>query len=201
MALTQTWLNNDFDDRELHLEDYNIFRRDRCHQRGGGVLLAIKSDLHCVRRYDLDVITEMLACELKINNSRCLLFAVFYRPPDIGESFLEEFRFLNNVSTTGIADKVITGDFNFPSVVWSTGSPTTADSLAETFCEMLDDYFLIQTNFHVTRPYASSNTLSHGNILDLVLMNHESIIEGTTMYPNGFDSEHFPVCFDIKKKI
>ena len=98
MALTETWLNNDIDDRELHLEDYNIFRRDRCNHRGGGVLLAIKSDLHCVRRYHLEVNTEMLACELRISNSRCLLFAVFYRPPDIGEGFLEEFRrFLNNV--------------------------------------------------------------------------------------------------------
>ena len=66
------------------------------------MLLAIKSDLHCVRRYDLEVNTEMLACELRISNSRCLLFAVFYRPPDIGEEFLEEFRrFLNNVSISG----------------------------------------------------------------------------------------------------
>ncbi|PFX28347.1 LINE-1 retrotransposable element ORF2 protein [Stylophora pistillata] len=188
VVLTETWLNNDFDDRELRLEDYNIFRRDRCHQRGGGLLLAIKSDQHCVRRYDLEVNTEMLVFELRISNSRCLLFAVFYRPPDIGESFLEEFkRFLNNVSTTGIADIVITGDFNFPSVDWSTGSPTTADSLTETFCEMHDDYFLIQTNFHVTRPYASSSTLSYGNILDLVLTNHESIIEGTTVTANFQD--------------
>ena len=166
MALTETWLNNDIDDRELHLEDYNIFRRDRCNHRGGGVLLAIKSDLHCVRRYDLEVNTEMLACELRISNSRCLLFAVFYRPPDIGEGFLEEFRrFLNNVSISGIADIIITGDFNFPSVDWSTGSPTTADSLTEAFCEILDDFFLIQTNFHVTRPNALSNTSLHGNSL------------------------------------
>ena len=87
----------------------------------------------------------------------------------IGEGVLEEFRrFLNNVSISGVADIIITGDFNFPSVDWSTGSPTTADSLTETFCEILDDFFLIQTNFHVTRPNASSNTSLHSNILDLV---------------------------------
>ena len=60
VALTETWLNNDIDDRELHLEGYNIFRRDRCNQRGGGVLLAIKSDLHCIRAVISDNLTEYL---------------------------------------------------------------------------------------------------------------------------------------------
>ena len=57
-----------------------------------------------------------------------------------------------------------------------------------------------QTNFNVTRPNASSRITSHGNILDLVLTNNESLIEGTTTYPNGFNPDHFPVCFAIKKK-
>ena len=38
VALTETWLNNDIDDRELHLEDYYIFRRDRCMARNFGHL-------------------------------------------------------------------------------------------------------------------------------------------------------------------
>ena len=65
--------------------------------------------------YDLEVDAEMIACYLKTNNIQCLLFAVFYRPPDIGERLLDEFRrFLNKVSGKGIADLIITGDFNFP---------------------------------------------------------------------------------------
>lgn len=200
VALTETWLDNEFDDRDLHLEGYSIHRRDRRGKRGGGVLLATKSHLPCVRRHDLEVNAEMLACELKTSNTRCLLFAVFYRPPDVEETFLDEFRrFLNKASGTGIADLIITGDFNFPCVDWSTGSPTSLDNLTETFCEILDDHFLTQTNPYITRPSAT-NTLSSGNILDLVLTNHESLIEGTTVHPNGFDSDHFPVCFAIKKK-
>ena len=77
VALTETWLDSDFDDRHLYLDSYNIFRRDRCGQLGGGVLIATKLHLPCVRRYDLEVDAEMLACELKISNTRCLLFAVF----------------------------------------------------------------------------------------------------------------------------
>ena len=56
------------------------------------MLIATKLHLPCVRRYDLEVDAEMLACELKISNTQCLLFAVFYRPPDIGDKFLDEFR-------------------------------------------------------------------------------------------------------------
>lgn len=55
------------------------------------MLLATKFHLPCVRRNDLEVDTEMLACELKTSNTRRLLYAVFYRPPDVGEPFLDEF--------------------------------------------------------------------------------------------------------------
>lgn len=41
------------------------------------MLLATKSHLPCVRRYGLEVDTEMLACELKTSNTRRLLYAVF----------------------------------------------------------------------------------------------------------------------------
>jgi len=93
---------------------------------------------------------------------------------------LDEFRgFLKKASGTGIAELIITGDFNFPCVYWSTGSPTTLNNLTETFCEILDDHFLTQTNPYITRPSAA-DTLSSGNISDLVFTNHESLIEGTT---------------------
>ena len=63
---------------------------------------------------------------------------------------------------------------------WCIGSPTAVDSLTAMFCKILDDHFLTQTNPHITRPSAIS--ASSGNTLDLVLTNHESLIEGTTMY-------------------
>ena len=47
---------------------------------------------------------------------------------------------------------IITGDFSFPGVGCSTGSPTIVDNFTETFCEILDDRFLTQTNLYITRP-------------------------------------------------
>lgn len=61
VSLTETQSDNCFDDCDLNLDGYSIFRRDRRDQRGGGVLLATKSHLPCVRRYDLEVDAEMLA--------------------------------------------------------------------------------------------------------------------------------------------
>ena len=74
-----------------------------------------KLPLPCVRRYDLEVDADMVVCQLTTSKTRCLLLAVFYRPPNAGESFLESFKnSLEKASVTGIADLVITGDFNFP---------------------------------------------------------------------------------------
>ena len=69
VALTKTWLDYDFNDRELHLEGYSTFRRDRCVRRSGGVLLTIKPHIPCVRRCDLEVDAEMLVCELRTSNT------------------------------------------------------------------------------------------------------------------------------------
>ena len=38
ITLTETWLDEDFHDRELYRDGYNIFRPDRCG-RGGASLL------------------------------------------------------------------------------------------------------------------------------------------------------------------
>ena len=73
IALTETWLDDNFLDSELHLNDYNIFRRDRSNRRGGGVLLAIKDQISSIQRTDLETESEMLALEilLVVFFSRC----------------------------------------------------------------------------------------------------------------------------------
>ena len=116
ITLTETWLDEDFHDRELYLDGYNIFRPDRCGL-GGASLLETKLHLPCVRPYDLEVDAEIVVCQLTTSKTRCLLLAIFYRPPNAGESFLESFKnSLEKASITGIADLVITSDCSFPCV-------------------------------------------------------------------------------------
>ena len=103
-------------------------------------------------------------------------------------------------SNTGVTDVVITGDFNFPCVDWSTGSATIADDLTKSFYEILNDHFLTQTNHYITRFKDTGSAVSSGNILDLVLTNNNALIADTSVYPHSLDSHHLLVCFSIKSK-
>ena len=61
---------------------YSIFRRDRACKAGGGVLIAIKSDLQAIRRDDLERDnTEMVPVEI-FTSSKSLILYTFYRPTD-----------------------------------------------------------------------------------------------------------------------
>ena len=57
--------------------------------------------------------------------------------------------------------------------------------------------FLFKWNGFVTRPSSTTNH-SSGSILDLVLTNHEALIDNVTTRPGSFDSDHIPVTFTIK---
>ncbi|KAH8272255.1 hypothetical protein KR018_001498, partial [Drosophila ironensis] len=45
IVFTETWLKSDILNSEIFPNKYSIFRRDRPHRRGGGVLIAIDSKL------------------------------------------------------------------------------------------------------------------------------------------------------------
>ena len=108
------------------------------------------------------------------------------------ESFLDKF------AATDVSNLIITGDFNFPHINWSTGSPNITDNLTESFCNILDDHFLMQMNYFVTRTPSSSSIT--GNILDLVFTNFESLVEDVAVFPYAFESDHFPVTFTLRRK-
>ena len=48
VVMVETWLDRNYQDFELNLEDYNIFRKDRCNRRGGGVLIAVRNHVSLV---------------------------------------------------------------------------------------------------------------------------------------------------------
>lgn len=48
VALTETSLDDDFQDSELHLNGYNTFRKDKFYRRRGGVLLSIRDRISCI---------------------------------------------------------------------------------------------------------------------------------------------------------
>ena len=94
IAVTKTWLKpHIFDCKLLPNLDFTIYRKDRIHRPGGGVMLAVRNNINCVRRKDLECNAETLFCEIRPNSKRKLLIAVFYRPPDSTLDTLKELLF------------------------------------------------------------------------------------------------------------
>ena len=112
IAITETWLNPEIMDQEILSSDYNIYRRDRLG-KGGGVLLALRDNICCYRRCDLET-----DCEFHFNPCSTYFIGVYYRSSisDMAHLIklvhsLEKFLPWSNV--------LLLGDFNLPNFDWN----------------------------------------------------------------------------------
>ena len=117
LAITETWLTPDINSCEiLPNMNFTIHRRDRFehnNKRGGGVLLAVRNTVPCVRRPDIETLAEIVVCELCPSCKKNILMAVFYRPPSSDYLYLKEFtKFLDQASKAKFGHLLIVGDFN-----------------------------------------------------------------------------------------
>ena len=177
VAVTETWLHQGILDTEILDSNYVILRRDKPQpQRGGGVMLCVKSHFISLRRRDLEnENVDVVVCELTgINNSK-LIIAAFYRPPNMDSDYLHNLvNVLYGIHQTGVNDIFILGDFNFPKVDWSNySSPSNFDSI---FIECLLDCFWSQL---INSPTRSVNDSS--SILDLLITSVPEFVRHITI--------------------
>ena len=143
IAITETWLDNNIDDNELLPNCYNIYRKDR-ESRGGGVLLAVKSNISCFRRRDLEESDcELLWGEVPFKDSSWYFVRVFYCPPSSDLTYLEELaKSLDKVSLISEhANILLLGNFNLPDIDWDLISPLQPNSLSDYFCDNILNFF------------------------------------------------------------
>ena len=125
VCICETWLNESVLSSEL-LPGYSIFRRDRVGKIGGGVLVAVKLNLHATRRLDLENENiELVVIELAIENSKTALLYTFYSPPDSGPDVFQHLN-LSLQNTSESTCIVLVGDFNLSAIDWSLDQPTPA---------------------------------------------------------------------------
>ena len=142
ISLFETWLNPTVLDNKV-LSGYNIFRRDR-DDRGGGVSIAVKSNIHSCRRIDLEREgTELVVVELTNGHDKPCLLYCFYHPDDsLGPLFELNLSLCENNESTCL---VVKSDFNLPELDWSgdQSAPINTGSRADDniFCELLGDNF------------------------------------------------------------
>lgn len=170
VILTETWLNPEIEDKELFPRnlDYKVFRHDRHGQRGGGVLIAIKSFISsfdiCLANHDLE-----FTCICVCTPSNKVIVGVCYRPPNCASSFHTDLCsvLLDIRDRFPKADMLLFGDFNFPQIDWSNlssvGSATSA--------HFLDMCLTLNLTQLVDKPTRL------GNILDLILTTSPDLVK------------------------
>ena len=82
LALNETLLDNSISNNELHIQDYDLIRKDR-NRNGGGVAVYIRSTVNYeLITSDLLDPLEVILIKVQIKSSTPFLFMSWYRPPD-----------------------------------------------------------------------------------------------------------------------
>ena len=190
IGLTETWTKNEIDDRELYLDGYVMFRKDRENQSvkghgAGGVILYVKDEMYAIERKDIhdDKFKESIWCEIRLGKEK-ILIGVCYRVPDANEEANNGlFTIINKVSKENV---VIMGDFNYH-INWENMAAERIQD--ERFLNCINNNFLTQ---HILEPTRGKN------ILDLVITSDEHLVDTVNVGQNFGTSDHQIITFDLK---
>ena len=180
IGLSETWLRNNIDNAQIHINNFNFIRLDRINGRGGGVGIFIKQNINFEILYSacLDFV-EYIWIKFKVQN-KVVILGNIYRPPSADLNL-----FLNHIEDTIINiyaeyDNIICfGDFNI-NLLESTRWGEQLESIMDTFN-------LKQLVLEPTRLSIHSATL-----IDLIFTNMKEEVVQSGVH-NIQISDHFPV--------
>ena len=96
LAIQETKLNNSHKDSEFYILCFDLVRRDRISDGGGGVCFYIRSSINFSVRNDLIIADlENLCIEVRKPQSKPLIVFNWYRPPN---SSVRLYSHLDNLS-------------------------------------------------------------------------------------------------------
>ena len=175
--VNETWLGSEIADLELLHAGYTIYRKDRINKRGGGVLIAVKSDLFLSIHEYVSSVTdlEIVSVIVETDSSQRFLLCSCYRPPNADLSWMDLFEKFLDETCSKFDNMLICGDLNLANVPWDCPDSSTGAN-EQRFVDILNDHFLIQHN--------SSPTLGN-NVFDLVISSVPDQVSVTeVMEPN-----------------
>lgn len=178
-----------------------MYRVDRCDNRpGGGVCAYLKlSSFSEFKVLPLDIVVpgrESLWLRFQ-GKSFSFTVTVVYRPPSSSRlpdrADLELFEIIESTSQD-FTNWILTGDFNFPTINWSSLAPSENTDVAATFINTLLNTNLSQ---HITEPtrYRSNQQPS---LLDLIFSNEENLISNIKYLPPIGISDHVSIAFSVQ---
>ena len=176
IGVVETWANDSMFDSELQIPGYVMYRLDRKHKCGGGLILYVKECLQsslCPTLMDTGF-EESLWCTVKLQSSNVLI-GLCYRYPSSTSDNDNMLLSLLTLATThvGISQIMIMGDFNYPAIDYASGGVSASTSSADyLFFERTQDLFLVQNVLEATR-FRSGSCPSK---LDYIFTTEENVI-------------------------
>ncbi|XP_055915863.1 uncharacterized protein LOC129948821 [Eupeodes corollae] len=189
--LTETWLtSNQFTSELFDLSNYTVFRKDRCNlltgmEKGGGILIAIRSSLSCkqvnllsnnnISEAKIDI--DQLIVALLFNNNIEVFVMLSYIPPRSSlEVYNIHFNNCKNIleNLNNFQHVICIGDFNQGNINWILDLdekyfvPYNVNSeIEESIIDFYSQFDLIQINSFVN---------DNLRLLDLVFVDKEFFI-------------------------
>lgn len=125
ITLTETWLRETHFTSELFISSYFVYRKDRYesnsdYQRGGGVLVAIKSKFESDQVILTDTTNlESICVRAKLKNGIFMYVYCLYIPPNSDAScYQNHLNAIKSIQLNNMDTLIIVGDFNIPNVNW-----------------------------------------------------------------------------------
>ena len=178
---------------EIFPENYNIYRNDRS-SRGGGVFIAVQSNITSVECTDSITNCEIETVKISLKGRRDLYISSFYMAKR-NLSDLDQLRSALNTSVNSQNKQhILCGDFNCPNVNWETltvpNDPATQDrAVQQKLVEISIESGLTQVHEQPTR---------QGNILDLVFVSNPSLVKSSVSVPGISDHDIVVTDLDIR---
>lgn len=189
-AITETWLDSGVANGEIFDQSYEVFRSDRNFHRlglsrGGGVLLAVKSDfkpLHISLSSAFEELpsVDVAAARLNVGTGTLMLCCV-YVPPNLPVSqYVSLFDAFCSLDTLLESKVLIVGDFNLPAYYERHSLPHPPGSVVA-----LNDFMEL---FHFQQLNSILN--SNQRLLDLVISDMDCSVLAAAVPLLDEDSHH-----------
>ena len=210
VCLTETKLNSVIKNEALNISDYNIWRKDRKHKNGGGVMILTKKDLIVkeMEHHTSDNV-ELVSVEV-ITEDGVVTVATLYMPPKTRAWENEEYTELMKNTVSDIRnmlqkvedksqDLVLVGDFNSRNDWANLEVRATENHWNWELLEITQDFLLTQHIQSSTRVRGTDKP----SLLDLLFTRQENQIENIEYKPPMGKSDHvvikwnFIVKYDI----
>ena len=112
IAFNETRLDSSFTDNLIHLDDYDIIRKDRS-RNGGGVCIYLRSSMNYKIRSDLiPSELEAVCVEITKPHSQPFIVTTVYRPPNASSDFFDHLEKLIKQIDDENKEMHLMGDLN-----------------------------------------------------------------------------------------